>query len=174
MNMRKTKIICTLGPAVDHAETIERLIRTGMNAARFNFSHGSHAEQLARLNMFKDQYKEMSFINNMEIMDMTEKACMSSGLFPYYLYRQKNMAGNLENVGYARPGKEGIYNILIMEEKQSILALGAGASTKRVWPEANEDGTHRIERCENVKDVASYISRIDEMIERKQKFFAEV
>ena len=53
MNMRKTKIICTLGPAVDHAETIERLIRTGMNAARFNFSHGSHAEQLARLNMFK-------------------------------------------------------------------------------------------------------------------------
>ena len=54
------------------------------------------------------------------------------------------------------------------------MALGAGASTKRVWPEANEDGTHRIERCENVKDVASYISRIDEMIERKQKFFAEV
>ena len=53
MNMRKTKIICTLGTAVDHAETIERLIRTGMNAARFNFSHGSHAEQLARLNMFK-------------------------------------------------------------------------------------------------------------------------
>ena len=77
-------------------------------------------------------------------------------------------------MGYARPGKEGIYNILIMEEKQSILALGVGASTKRVWPEANEDGTHRIERCENVKDVASYISRIDEMIERKQKFFAEV
>ena len=136
--------------------------------------HSLAVKRAARLNMFKDQYKEMSFINNMEIMDMTEKACMSSGLFPYYLYRQKNMAGNLENVGYARPGKEGIYNILIMEEKQSILALGAGASTKRVWPEANEDGTHRIERCENVKDVASYISRIDEMIERKQKFFAEV
>lgn len=51
--MRKTKIICTLGPAVDNEETIEKLIRTGMNAARFNFSHGSHAEQLARLNMFK-------------------------------------------------------------------------------------------------------------------------
>ena len=51
--MRKTKIICTLGPAVDNEETIEKLIRAGMNAARFNFSHGSHAEQLARLNMFK-------------------------------------------------------------------------------------------------------------------------
>ena len=51
--MRKTKIICTLGPAVNNEETIEKLIRSGMNAARFNFSHGSHAEQLARLNMFK-------------------------------------------------------------------------------------------------------------------------
>ena len=53
MNLRKTKIICTLGPAVDDPDTIQRLIRSGMNAARFNFSHGSHAEQLARLNMFK-------------------------------------------------------------------------------------------------------------------------
>ena len=51
--MRKTKIICTLGPAVDNEETMEKLVRSGMNAARFNFSHCSHAEQLARLNMFK-------------------------------------------------------------------------------------------------------------------------
>ena len=86
---------------------------------------------------------------------------------PYYLYRQKNMAGNFENVGYGLPGKEGIYNILIMEEKQTILALGAGSVTKRVYP----DG--RIERCANVKDVAQYIERIDEMTLRKQKLFAE-
>ena len=77
------------------------------------------------------------------------------------------MAGNFENVGYAREGKEGIYNILIMEENQSILALGAGSISKRVYP----DG--RIERCENVKDVAQYIGRIDEMIERKRKLFAD-
>ena len=51
--MRKTKIICTLGPAVDDEDLLRALIRTGMNAARFNFSHGTHAEQLARLNMFK-------------------------------------------------------------------------------------------------------------------------
>jgi oxygen-independent coproporphyrinogen-3 oxidase len=87
------------------------------------------------------------------------------GLEPYYLYRQKGMAGNMENVGYAKKGKAGVYNILIMEEKQTIVALGAGASTKKVYP----DGV--IERCENVKDVGHYIARIDEMIERKRKFF---
>ena len=75
------------------------------------------------------------------------------------------MAGNLENVGYAKEGKAGVYNILIMEEKQTILALGAGASSKFVFH--NEHG-HRIERVENVKDVTNYISRIDEMIERKR------
>ena len=77
------------------------------------------------------------------------------------------MSGNFENVGYARDGKYGIYNILIMEELQTIVALGAGSITKRVFP----DG--RIERCDNVKDVALYIEKIDEMMERKQKLFAE-
>ena len=87
------------------------------------------------------------------------------GLSPYYLYRQKNMAGNFENVGYAQPEKAGIYNILIMEEKQTIVALGAGSITKRVFP----DG--RIERCDNVKDVGLYIEKIDEMIKRKRELF---
>lgn len=82
---------------------------------------------------------------------------------PYYMYRQKNMAGNFENVGYSREGKAGIYNILIMEEKQSILAAGAGASTKFVF-----DHGERIERVENVKDLKNYVERIDEMIERKR------
>ena len=76
-------------------------------------------------------------------------------------------SGNFENVGYAREGKLGLYNILIMEEKQTIIALGAGSITKRVF------GDGRIERCENVKDVVQYIERIDEMIERKRKLFAE-
>ena len=76
------------------------------------------------------------------------------------------MAGNLENVGYAKPDKAGIYNILIMEEKQSIIAAGAGASTKMVYPGG------RIERIENVKDVGQYMERIDEMIQRKKDYFA--
>lgn len=87
------------------------------------------------------------------------------GMEPYYLYRQKNMTGNYENTGYSRPGKEGIYNILIMEEVQTIVALGAGTVTKRVY------GDGRIERCDNVKDVGLYISKIDEMIERKRQLF---
>ena len=124
--------------------------------------HSLALKRATRLNLFKDQYAPMSFVNNQEIMDMTARYAAQAGQFPYYLYRQKNMAGNFENVGYAREGAAGIYNILIMEEKQSILALGAGASTKLV------DG-ERIERVENVKDIRSYIERIDEMIDRKIK-----
>jgi oxygen-independent coproporphyrinogen-3 oxidase len=59
----------------------------------------------------------------------------------------------------------------MLEEKQTIVACGAGATTKRVFSELNSDGTHRIERCENVKDVAQYMGRIDEMIERKRELF---
>ena len=93
-------------------------------------------------------------------------------LVPYYLYRQKNIAGNFENVGYAKVDKAGIYNILIMEEKQSIVAAGAGASTKIVLPEPilyqAEDGKKTtLMRVENVKNILEYIARIDEMIERK-------
>lgn len=135
--------------------------------------HSLALKRAARLNMFKEDYKDYKMVNTTEHMNLTAEYAKKMGLEPYYLYRQKSMAGNLENVGYASPGKAGIYNILIMEEKQTIVACGAGASTKRVWTEPDQNGTHRIERCENVKDVAQYIERIDEMIERKQKLFAE-
>ena len=100
-------------------------------------------------------------------MGITMEGAGEMGLLPYYLYRQKNMSGNFENVGYAKESKFGIYNILIMEEKQTIAALGAGSISKRVYA----DG--RIERCDNVKDVGLYIEKIDEMIERKRRLFAE-
>ena len=127
--------------------------------------HSLAIKRAARLNLFKDTYEEMGLENSAEIMDLTYESCMEQGLLPYYLYRQKNMAGNFENVGYAKADKAGIYNILIMEEKQSIVAAGAGASTKMVYPGG------RIERIENVKDVGQYIERIDEMIQRKKDFW---
>ena len=99
------------------------------------------------------------------MIEASFKSALDMGMEPYYLYRQKNIAGNLENVGYARPGCEGLYNILIMEEKQTIVACGAGGSTKIVIP-----GENRIERIENVKNVKDYIERIDEMIGRKKNF----
>ena len=128
--------------------------------------HSLALKRATRLNLFKEQYQEISFQNNQEIMDMTARYASEAGQFPYYLYRQKNMAGNFENVGYAREGAAGIYNILIMEEKQSILALGAGASTKIV-------SGQQIERVENVKDIRNYIERIDEMVARKAKFMEQ-
>ena len=85
-------------------------------------------------------------------------------MVPYYLYRQKYMLDHLENVGYTVPGKECRYNIDIMEEKRSIWAFGAGASSKLYHPE--ED---RLERVANVKSLEDYIGRIGEMIERKRK-----
>ena len=129
--------------------------------------HSLALKRAARLNMFKEDYKDYRMVNTQEHMELVASYAKEMGLSPYYLYRQKSMAGNLENVGYAAHGKAGVYNILIMEEKQTIVACGAGSITKRV----SSDG--RIERCENVKDVALYIERIDEMIDRKRRLLAE-
>ena len=128
--------------------------------------HSLAVKRAARLRLFQDEYREMGLKNSQEIMDLAYLSCAEQQLYPYYLYRQKNMAGNFENVGYAKVDKAGIYNILIMEEKQTILAAGAGGASKFVF------GADHIERVENVKDVAQYIGRIEEMIERKRSFLA--
>ena len=94
-------------------------------------------------------------------------------MYPYYLYRQKNIAGNFENVGYAKVDKAGIYNILIMEEKQSIIACGAGATTKIVlkepvpMPGSKKKKMTYLMRIETVKAIDAYIARIEEMTARK-------
>ena len=88
------------------------------------------------------------------------------GMAPYYLYRQKYMLDHLENIGYALPGKECLYNIQFMDERRDIWAVGAGASSKIYYPREN-----RLERIANVKNLDAYLSRIGEMIEKKQKVF---
>ncbi len=129
--------------------------------------HSLAIKRASRLNQWIQENGISLLRNTDETMEIAAKGAERMGMKPYYLYRQKNMSGNFENVGYAKEGKYGLYNILIMEEKQTILALGAGSISKRVYP----DG--RIERCENVKDVALYIEKIDEMIERKRKLFED-
>ena len=101
-----------------------------------------------------------------QMLRLADEAADALGMKPYYMYRQKNMAGNFENTGYAVPGKECLYNIEIMEEKQSILAMGAGAVSKCYEPEKD-----RLTRVPNVKNVEEYLRRIDEMLERKRRRF---
>lgn len=129
--------------------------------------HTLALKRAARLTTERENYEGMEATGVTEMLARTIAYAGAHGYKPYYLYRQKNMAENLENVGYARPGKEGIYNILIMEEKQTILAAGAGAMSKFVFY-----GEDRIERVENVKSLTDYITRVDEMIERKREFLA--
>lgn len=135
--------------------------------------HSLAIKRAASLNQEIDRYRDR-FAADIEEQLFTVTECAADmGLNPYYLYRQKNIAGNLENIGFARPGAECIYNILIMEERTDIIGLGAGSSSKLVRKNSEEEirqndrkGT-RIDRLENVKNVDEYILRIDEMIARK-------
>ena len=104
-----------------------------------------------------------------QMIEAARESARKMGMKPYYLYRQKNMLANLENTGYAVPGKGCRYNVETMAERQSILAFGAGSITKIVIPSEN-----RIERTDNVKEVALYIDRIEEMIVRKKELFSQV
>ena len=101
-----------------------------------------------------------------QMVDFAYQYMKDLGKHPYYLYRQKNQLGNLENVGYTKPGLESLYNIYIMEEFQTILSLGCGGVTKTV-----DRKLDKIERIFNVKEPQDYIARIDEMLDRKKDVF---
>ena len=133
--------------------------------------HTLALKRAARLVTEKKNFEGSGLSSVADMVELTADFAAENGLLPYYLYRQKNMADNLENVGYSKKGLECLYNILIMEEVQTILALGAGGSSKFVFPKV--DGNTRIERVENVKNVNHYIDRIDEMIGRKEDFLAK-
>ncbi len=125
-------------------------------------------KRAARLTTSSADYEGLDATGVPEMVEAGAIWAKEHGMEPYYLYRQKNMTESLENIGYSLPGKECLYNILIMEEKQMILALGAGASSKFV-----RDCAERFERVENVKSVRDYVLRIDEMIERKRSYIEE-
>lgn len=106
-----------------------------------------------------------------KMLDMCSKRLPASGYHPYYLYRQSHMYGNLENVGWAKEGTDGLYNVFIMDETHTILAVGAGGVTKLRQPRVNN-----IERIYNYKFPYEYIERFENIIDRKKRvkeFYAE-
>jgi len=104
-----------------------------------------------------------------EMINITKKYAENMNMYPYYMYRQKQILGNFENVGYTKTGNECIYNILIMEERQTIIAVGAGGISKFYY--SKED---RIERVPNLKNIGEYIKRIDDMVEKKKKIINQL
>ncbi len=158
-------LICGL-PGEDPAmfrTTLEKISQLGPDSLTI---HTMAVKRASRLTAEMGNYNlETEFRQVADMVDMAGIQAGAMGLEPYYLYRQKDILGNLENVGYSRKGKECVYNIQIMEEKQSVIACGAGAVTKVVFPQ------DRIERAFNVKSVEEYIGRLDEMIGRKARLF---
>ncbi len=153
-------------------EEIKKLSPDDLTVHCLAVKRGSRLYEAMREKEMKGELKTSFLKPSEDIGEMAEiaaRGALEMGLKPYYLYRQKNISGNFENTGYARDGKAGIYNILINEEVQSIVALGAGTVTKRVYGEGG-----RIERCDNVKDVKLYMEQIDEMIDRKRRLFFDM
>ena len=118
------------------------------------------------LHLWEAQLPDGDMVSRM--VEAGRQEAEARGMRPYYLYRQKHMAGNLENVGYALPGHECVYNIDMMEETGHVLAAGAGAISKRVDPAVG-----RIERAPNVSEISQYIERNEEMLARKRQLWAE-
>lgn len=128
-----------------------------------------HTLAIKRASILRQEIDKYRLPEQKEVEDMLQMSHMyvrNMRLHPYYLYRQKYMMGNLENVGYSVDGCESIYNIQIMEEAQNIIALGAGSISKIVYRQNN-----RIERVSNVKNVELYIQKIDNIIDQKRKAF---
>ncbi|MGL5675929.1 MAG: coproporphyrinogen dehydrogenase HemZ [Cellulosilyticaceae bacterium] len=151
-------------------ETVEDVAHTLRELQKLNPEnitvHTMAIKKASKLKESQAEYQLAEVEKIEQMLELCKDATEEMGLKPYYMYRQKNMLGNFENVGYAKPGYECVYNIEIMEEKESIIAAGAGAITKMVYQNGE-----RIDRVPNVKSLDDYIGRIDEMIERKRQGF---
>lgn len=117
----------------------------------------------------RDKYKVADREEINEMMDMASNWMKENAYAPYYLYRQKNILGNLENVGYSLKGKESIYNIMIMEEKQTILGLGCGAASKFVHPQ-----TGKISRFANPKEPKAFNENFEKYTRKKIELLEEL
>ena len=128
--------------------------------------HTMSIKRSSRLHEYLDDYSLTSGKEVEKMVDFASSYMKKQEKHPYYLYRQKNQLGNLENVAYSKEGYANLYNIYIMEELQTILSLGCGGVTKTV-----DRRLDKIERIFNVKEPQDYIARLDEMLERKRNVF---
>ncbi len=129
-----------------------------------------HTLAVKRSSRLKEQMEAYPLPEPTEAERMVElgmEYAQAMGMQPYYMYRQKYMRGNLENVGYAIPGRECVYNVDMMEEAVSIMAHGAGSMTKRVYLGRDL----RVERLPAPKDIATYINKLPTFIEDKRALF---
>lgn len=142
----------------DMAQSVEKVLKLEPGSVTVHTLYMKRAAEMI------DKFRRLRFAENTDkMMDTAVKMLTEKGLFPYYMYKQRNTLGNLENVGFASGGHESLYNVYIMEEVQPVIALGAGGSTKMV-----KDGF--IDRTFNPKEAADYTKRIDEVLKRKDKF----
>lgn len=122
-----------------------------------------HTLYLKRAARLKTDFEKLRFAQNVnEMMQICMEKMQAYGAKPYYMYKQKNTLGNMENIGFAKIGCECLYNVYIMEEVHSVFAVGGGASTKIV------KGS-RIERIFNPKEAGDYVARIDEVLAKKDR-----
>lgn len=146
---------------IDMKKSLESVIKLDPESITIHTLSIKNAAVFTREMKYKANEKKI-----LKAVEMGRAKCEANGLYPYYMYRQKYMKGNLENVGYSKKGFESIYNIDMMEEVSSVMAFGAGAISKRVFREEN-----KINRSANVKDLETYLKRYMEMVEKKKKLF---
>lgn len=126
--------------------------------------HTMSFKRSATVNVERDRFRIPDTCTVQKMMEETVAWVRKLGYHPYYLYRQKDILGNLENIGFAKRGKESVYNICIMEERQTIVGIGGGAVTKQIGFGGKSDG-----RFANPREPKAYIDTIDSVIEKKDK-----
>lgn len=168
-NFKSINMDIILGLVDESAKHIEKTIDGLEKLQPENITvHTLSVKRASRLNQNREDYALVD--DPVEsYMERINSALKSMAYVPYYMYRQKNILANLENTGYTKEGYESLYNMRIMEEKHTILALGAGAVSKFVNYELNQ-----FNRVANSKGLEDYIDRIDEMIEKKLKYLKKL
>ena len=158
-----------------HSLAVKRAakLKTEENKYRGAYQAGASSEEFPLERDFSLSYnpswRKRESRSEMEWMMLSAmQTAEKLSLYPYYLYRQKNMAGNLENIGFSKEGKECLYNIFMMEEKHTVFGVGAGSSSKILF------GNGRLERVDNGKDFRSYMEHFTEYQEKKRRVLEEL